>query len=74
MLKTRLQRGNMVFYKYDKEAISRLSDDVKIAVLLNKTRRQLQEHLRLNACFSYGIPSCERRPCKLNQDGADLEP
>ena len=35
--------------KYEKETDSRLSDDVKIAVLMNKTRGQLQEHLRLNA-------------------------
>ena len=35
--------------KYEKATNSRLSDDVKIAVLMNKTRGQLQEHLRLNA-------------------------
>ena len=35
--------------KSEKETSSRLSEDVKIAVLMEKTRGQLQEHLRQNA-------------------------
>ena len=34
--------------KYEKATNSRLSDDVKIAVLMKKTQGQLQEHLPLN--------------------------
>ena len=35
--------------KYAQDTNSRLSNDVKTAVLMNKTRGQHQEHLRLNA-------------------------
>ena len=38
--------------KYEKESNSRLSDDVKIEVLMIKTRGQFQEHLRLKVASS----------------------
>jgi hypothetical protein len=34
---------------HEQETVSKLTDDVNIAILMNKTTGQLQEHLRLNA-------------------------